>query len=583
MNLNDIHSPADIKKLKVSALPEPCQQLRATLLQKLSHHGGHCGPNLGFLEATVALHYVFDAPHDQIVFDVSHQTYVHKMLTGRMEAFTDPAKYDSVTGYTCPAESPYDLFTVGHTSTAVSMAEGLARARDLSGGTQRVVAVVGDGALGGGEALEGLNSAATLRSNFIVVVNDNDMSIAENHGGIYAGLAHLRETAGQSSCNLFKAMGFDYVYVPYGNDVAALVEAFRSVSGSERPVVVHIRTQKGNGYGPAEAHREDFHFTAPFDLPSGLPLSISEAEDYGSIFADFMLSRMERDPHTVVLTAGTPGAIGFGPEERARAGRQFVDVGIAEQDAVSVGAGLAKGGMRPCFGVVSSFLQRTYDQLSQDVAINGQPLVLSVFYASARAMTDATHLGWFDVPLVANIPGWVVLAPTCAEEYLAMMEWAMTQTQHPVMVRVPGGGVTHSTRKFPHSYSELNRSEVVRSGSGLALIAAGPMLPTALNVADRLAPSGISPTVINARFLSGLDTRLLTSLLTHHSRVITLEDSCLAGGYGEKVAAFYGPTAMKVHTLGLPKEFRDRYSPSELLAECHLTPDTLVPLVLNSF
>lgn len=572
MDINDIKSPKDIKGLSVEELAPLADDLRVALLKKLSAHGGHIGPNLGFLEPTIALHYVFNAPEDKIVFDVSHQTYVHKMLTGRIAAFTDPAKFDDVTGFTNPKESPYDLFTIGHTSTGVSLASGLAKARDLEGKKYNVIAVVGDGALSGGLAFEGLDAAAELGSNFIVVVNDNDMSIAENHGGLYDNLALLRETKGAAPNNYFKALGYDYIYVDRGNDLAALVDAFRAVKDSEKPVVVHLNTLKGHGYVPAEVRKEDFHFGAPFNLSDGSPKTPDTAESYNEIFACYMLERINRDPRTVVLTAGTPGAIGFGPEARAQAGKHFVDTGIAEQDAVSMGAGLAKGGMRPCFGVVSSFVQRAYDQLSQDVAIDRNPLVLSVFFNGAMGMTDVTHLGWFASPMIADIPNWVCLAPTNVEEYMAMLDWAMAQTENPVMVLVPGGKVIHSDRTLKTDYDQLDTFETVRSGSKVAFIGVGAMLQVAEGAADELKKQGIDATVINPRFVSGLDEKMLRDLEKDHTVVVTLEDTCLAGGFGEKVAAFYGPTSMKTVALGVPREFLDRYNPKDLMKACSLTP-----------
>lgn len=575
MDISNIQSPADIRTLPIDRLPELCDALRRAFLVKISAHGGHVGPNLGLVEATVALHYVFDTPTDKIVFDVSHQTYIHKMLTGRMEAFLNPAHYDDVTGFTNPAESPYDLFTIGHTSTAVSMAGGIAKARDMLGLSYNVVALVGDGSLSGGEAFEGLDEGATLGSNFIVVVNDNDMSIAENHGGIYGGLARLKESGGKAPDNIFRAMGYDYTYVAQGNDVAALVAAFRAVKDSRRPVVVHIHTDKGHGYEPAEQHKEQFHYSAPFDLATGHLLHPATAESYQSIFATEMLRQLQESSDVCVLTAGTPGAIGFPPELRAKAGDRFIDVGIAEQEAVAMSAGLAKGGARPCFAVVSSFLQRAYDQLSQDVAINNMPVVVNIFSGSMLAMTDVTHLGWFDTALISNIPGWVMLATTTAEEYLAMLRWAMKQTDHPVAIKLPGGRVMHSDRAVDTDYSQLNRFTAVRSGSDVAIIGAGTFLNTALETADLLKAKGIDATVINPRFLTGVDTAMLDALKHNHRLVVTLEDGVLDGGFGEKIARYYGLSSVRVRCYGIQKQFLDRYNRSELLDACHLTPDCL--------
>jgi 1-deoxy-D-xylulose-5-phosphate synthase len=575
IDLNSIHSPADIKGMSMDELTELCAALREALLTKLGAHGGHVGPNLGFLEATVALHYVFDAPKDKIVYDVSHQTYVHKMLTGRMQAFTDPAHYNDVTGFTNPAESEYDLFTIGHTSTGVSLAGGLAKARDLAGGHENVIAVVGDGSLSGGEAFEGLDFGSTLGSNFIVVVNDNQMSIAENHGGLYADLRLLRNTNGEGEPNYFRSLGYAYRYVKYGNDIRSLVEAFRKVKDYPYPVVVHLNTQKGMGYAPAERDREEFHFSAPFDIPTGDPLRISEAETWDEVFYQTIRPMMEADRNVAVITAGTPGVIGFDAARRREAGRQFIDVGIAEQEGVALASGMAKAGARPVFGVVSSFIQRAYDQLSQDVAINNTPVVLNICYGGVGSMTDATHLGWFDIPLISNIPGWLYLAPTCREEYVAMLRWAVRQTSVPVAIRQPELGVWVSGKEFPEDYSNP-RSSICHRGKDVAIIAAGSAFRAAYDALPALSEKGIDATLINPVFLSGLDTGLLDSLKENHRLVVTMEDGALSGGYGEKVARYYGDTDMKVVCRGADKEFLDNYNRKEVMDRFGLTTASLV-------
>lgn len=575
MDLKDLHSPADIKQLDMKELTQLAASLRGALLGKLSHHGGHIGPNLGIVEAIMALHYVFESPKDKIVFDVSHQSYVHKMLTGRINAFINPEEYDSVTGYTNPAESEHDLFTIGHTSTAVSLASGMALGRDLTGGHGNVIAIVGDGSLSGGEAFEGLDFGATLGSNFIVVVNDNDMSIAENHGGLYNNLKLLRDTDGNAECNYFRSLGYDYRYVAYGNDLRSLIEAFEAVRDIDHPVVVHINTQKGKGYAPAEAHKEQYHYGAPFDIATGQSLHINETEDYSDIFSAYMLDLMKKRSDTCVITAGTPGVLGFGPQQRMQARRQFIDVGIAEQDAVALASGMAKAGTRPCFGVVSSFIQRAYDQLSQDVAINHTPVVLNIFYSGIPGMTDVTHLGWFDIALIGNIPGWVYLAPTCKQEYLAMLEWAMKQTMHPVAIRVPSMGVVNSGLTFQADYSELNRYMTVDRGQDVAIIAAGSFFGIGQSAVEVLRSRGYNATLINPRYLSGVDTALLEQLKADHKLVITLEDGVLDGGFGEKVARYYGTSDMKVRCYGMHKQFIDRYDLHALLRECHIDPQLI--------
>lgn len=581
MNLSDIHSPADIKGLSVSELNTLASQMRATLLQRLSAKGGHVGPNLGMVEMTIALHYVFDSPVDKIVFDVSHQCYPHKMLTGRMDAYTDPAHYGDVSGFTNPAESPHDFFTIGHTSTGVSLAGGLAKARDLRGDKENIIAIVGDGSLSGGEAFEGLDYAATLGSNLIIIINDNDMSIAPNEGGLYSNLRLLRESDGAAEPNFFKAMGLDYRYVSYGNDIATLVNAFSSVKGINHPIVLHINTQKGKGYAPAEANREHFHYTAPFDLETGNPLSIDESEDYTDITARLLLDMMAADPTVAAITAGTPGAIGFTPERRKAAGSQFIDVGIAEQEAVALAGGMAKGGAKPCFCVVSSFLQRAYDQLSQDVSINRAPVSIPIFYGSVFGMNDVTHLGWFDIALVSNIPGFVFLAPTCREEYEAMLRWSVEQCSYPVAVKVPGGAVVSSGREFPSDYSQLNKFEVTHRGKDVAIIGAGSFFTLAQETARSLAANGTDATVINPRYLSGLDEELLTKLEADHRVVVTLEDGVLDGGFGEKIARFYGTKPMEVKCYGLRKEFMDRYNVEQLLDAMRLRPELITSDVLK--
>ena len=582
IDLSAIKSPADIRRMDEKQLKDLAVAMRKALLEKLSAHGGHVGPNLGMIEAIIALHYVFNTPEDKIVFDVSHQTYPHKMLTGRMQAFTDPAHYDDVTGYTNPQESGYDLFSLGHTSSAVSLASGLAKARDLKGGKENVIAVIGDGSLSGGMAFEGLDYGATLGTNFIVVVNDNDMSIAENHGGIYDGLRLLRETDGTAEDNLFLAMGFDYRYVHNGNDIPGLVDMFRSVKDINYPVVVHINTVKGMGLPVAEADKEKFHFSAPFDLRTGEPYSSSDApEGYEDLFANQVLARMKEVPELVVVNAGTPGAIGFTPERRKEAGSQFVDVGIAEQQAVAMAGGLAKGGARPVAALASTFLQRAYDQFSQDIALNYQPATFVVFYGSIFGINDETHLGFFDLGLLSNIPDLLVLTPTCKEEFLAMLRWSEDQHKRPVVIRVPGGAVrSDSNIGILDDYS-CPSYEIVRKGSRIALIGAGTFLPAMQQTAEHLASKGLDPMVINPREVSVLDTACLDAI-KDFDLVITAEDGIIDGGFGQKIASYYGDAAVKVINLGLQKKFLNRYNAVEVLKECNLTPDGIADMVVSA-
>lgn len=579
MYIEKINGPEDVKKLNIEEMTALAEEMRHALLKRASIHGGHFGPNFGMVEAIIALHYVFESPKDKMVFDVSHQTYPHKMLTGRKDAYLYEEHYDDVTGYSCPQESEHDHFTVGHTSTSVSLACGLAKARDLRGESANVIAIIGDGSLSGGEALEGMDFAAELDSNMIIVVNDNDMSIAENHGGLYSNLKLLRETNGQAECNLFKAMGLDYVYVDHGNDLRELIGAFKQVKDSKKPVVVHINTLKGKGYKPAEEHKEEWHWHLPFDIETGKS-HFPEVEDYSSVTCEYLIEKMKKDPTVVAITSGTPMILGFTQEKRKQAGRQFVDVGIAEETAVALASGIAKGGGKPVYGVYSSFIQRTYDQISQDLCIDGNPATIVVYTGSVFGMTDVTHLGLQDIPMLSNIPGLVYLAPTTKEEYLSMLDWSVEQKEMPVAIKLPGGDMISDGREVKKDWSQLNTYEVTEKGSKIALIGLGTFYFLALQTAEMLEKKGIHATVINPYYITGLDEGLLEKLKADHDTVVTLEDGILNGGFGEKIARFYGSSDMKVYNYGLKKEFLDRYDVNEVLKENHLTAEQIINDVL---
>ena len=579
MYIEKINGPEDVKKLSNNELTSLAAEMRQVLLKRASIHGGHFGPNFGMVEATIALHYVFESPKDKFVFDVSHQTYPHKMLTGRKDAYLYEEHYNDVSGYSNPEESDHDHFVIGHTSTSISLACGLAKGRDVRGESGNVIAIIGDGSLSGGEALEGLDFASELQSNLIIVVNDNDMSIAENHGGLYQNLKLLRETNGQAECNLFKAMGLDYVYVDHGNDLRELIGAFKQVKDSKKPVVVHINTLKGKGYKPAEEHKEEWHWHLPFDIETGKS-HFPEVEDYSSVTCEYLIEKMKKDPTVVAITSGTPTILGFTQEKRKQAGRQFVDVGIAEETAVALASGIAKGGGKPVYGVYSSFIQRTYDQISQDLCIDGNPATIVVYTGSVFGMTDVTHLGLQDIPMLSNIPGLVYLAPTTKEEYLSMLDWSVEQKEMPVAIKLPGGDMISDGREVKKDWSQLNTYEVTEKGSKIALIGLGTFYFLALQTAEMLEKKGIHATVINPYYITGLDKGLLEKLKADHDTVVTLEDGILNGGFGEKIARFYGSSDMKVYNYGLKKEFLDRYDVNEVLKENHLTAEQIVNDVL---
>ena len=582
MYLETITSPADIKGYTAEQRRVLAQEMRDALLKRASIHGGHFGPDFGIIEAIIALHTVFDSPADKIVYDVSHQCYPHKMLTGRVEAYINEDKYDEVSGYTNPEESPHDLFNVGHTSTSISLASGLAKARDLAGRRENVIALIGDGSMSGGEALEGLNVVGEMGTNFIIVFNDNDQSIAENHGGMYRKFKELRETNGTAENNLFRAMGLDYRYVADGNDCEALIAAFSAVRDSEKPVVVHIHTQKGKGYKFAEENRETWHYRMPFDIETGA-LKQPYTDPFQAATVEFVKAEAKANPNFVFLAAGTMGGIGLSRSARAELGSQYVDVGIAEEHAVAMASGLARGGARPIFGTYSTFFQRVYDQMAQDVAINNSPAVFLSVGASLYYMNDVTHLGFFDIPLFANIPNLVFLAPASLDEYVAVLRWSVAQTQHPVMIRMPVMGYEESPYPVRTDYSALNKYQVVQKGAEVAILGAGNFAQLASAAADELEKEGIHATVVNPIFLSGLDTALLNRLKENHQLVLTLEDGILEGGFGQKIASYYGMDAgIRVRNYGIAKEFHDRYDASELARAHHLTAEQIAADTLTA-
>ena len=582
MYIEKIHSPADLRKLEVSELKIVADEVRDAVLNRVSRHGGHVGPNLGFTEATVALHYVFDTPTDKLVFDVSHQTYPHKILTGRAHGFLDDADTRAISGYSSPIESPeYDNFEIGHTSTAISLATGLQKGRDVLGGTENIVAIVGDGSLSGGEAFEGLNTAAALGTNIIIVVNDNEMSIAENHGGLYANLRLLRETYGQAELNFFKTFGFDYYYLENGHNLASLVDIFRRVKDTPRPTVVHIHTEKGHGYAPAVEKQEAWHYRSPFDRETGKSTGPRDKSEYmPSLLGDFLREEMKRDPKLVVVASAVPMGLGFTADRRREAGAQYIDVGIAEEEAVALASGMAKRGARPVYFTYATFLQRTYDQIAQDLCVNGNPAVINVLGASIFGMNDFTHICFFDIAMLSHIPNLVYLAPTTYEELVAMQTWAIRQDKLSVAIRVPEGEVYHTSEPVDTDYSALNTFRVGHRGSRVALIAAGNFYQKGDRVRQLLAGQGIDATLINPRYLTGVDEALLDELKKDHTVVATLEDGTLDGGFGERIARHYGPSAMRVLNFGVKKQLYDRYDVDELLRENHLTDEQIAEDVL---
>lgn len=591
MYIEKIKSPAFLKGLNLEELNIVAEETRQAVLNRVSKHGGHVGPNLGFVEATVALHYVFDAPKDKLVFDVSHQCYPHKVLTGRAPGFLGNVDdMNAISGYSSPAECPeYDSFEVGHTSTSISLATGLQKARDIKGTDENIIAIIGDGSLSGGEAFEGLDEASELGTGIIIVVNDNEMSIAENHGGIYKNLRALRESRGTCEHNWFKAWGFEYKYLEEGNNIEKLIEVFRSVKGTEKPTVVHIHTEKGHGYAPAVANKEAWHWGMPFNLEDGsrprknddgtIPQTAPQ-EDYGTLFSDWMLREMKQDKTLIAVTAGTPAAAGFTANKRKEAGKQHIDMGIAEEQAAAMISGMAKGGLHPVWTVYSTFIQRTYDQIAQDLCINSNPAVINVVGGGVNSMNDITHICLFDIPMLCSIPGLIYLAPTTCEEYFAMLRWAIQQDQKPVAIRVPSNGVVHTSEHVDTEYGYEPKYKVIHKGKNVAIIAAGSFFQKGENVARLLKEKGINATLVNPRYLNDVDTETLEDLKTDHQLVVTLEDGCKDGGFGERIASFYGLSDMKVLVGGIKKGLYDRFDVNKLLSDNNLLDEQIVDEIL---
>lgn len=591
MYIEKIKSPAFLKGLNLEELNIVADETRQAVLNRVSKHGGHVGPNLGFVEATVALHYVFDAPKDKLVFDVSHQCYPHKVLTGRASGFLGNVDdMNAISGYSSPAECPeYDNFEVGHTSTSISLATGLQKARDIKGTDENIIAIIGDGSLSGGEAFEGLDEASELGTGIIVIVNDNEMSIAENHGGIYKNLRALRESRGTCEHNWFKAWGFEYKYLEEGNNIEKLIEVFKSVKGTDKPTVVHIHTEKGHGYAPAVANKEAWHWGLPFNLEDGsrprkndvdnIPQTAPQ-EDYGTLFSDWMLREMKQDKTLIAVTAGTPAAAGFTVDKRNEAGKQHIDMGIAEEQAAAMISGMAKGGLHPVWTVYSTFIQRTYDQIAQDLCINSNPAVINVVGGGVNSMNDITHICLFDIPMLCSIPGLIYLAPTTCEEYFAMLRWAIQQDQKPVAIRVPSNGVVHTSEPIDTEYGYEPKYKVIHKGKNVAIIAAGSFFQKGENVARLLTDKGINATLVNPRYLNDVDTDTLEDLKTDHQLVVTLEDGCKDGGFGERIASFYGLSDMKVLVGGIKKGLYDRFDVNKLLSDNNLLDEQIVDEIL---
>lgn len=624
--LSSIHTPADVHALSAQQLRALCLEIRATLLDYGKQHGGHIGSNLGVVELTVALHRVFDSPRDRFIFDVSHQSYVHKMLTGRAEAYLDQSRFDEVTGFTNPLESEHDSFVLGHTGTSISLACGLAKTRDMQRGAAgestigNVIAIIGDGSLSSAIAFEGLNNAAEQGGNLIIIVNDNEMSIAEDFGGMYGQLAKLRTSNGMAELNLFKAFGLDYRYVEQGNDVDALVEVLNEVKDIDHPIVVHIHTTKGLGFNdeteadngsdgcnqtnpqPHAGQCEANHWQDP-EASLGKPLDARKY--YGEMAMASLERRFDNEPGLVVISPATPGSNGITRDFRERAGAHYVDTGITEEHAAAFAAGIARAGGRPVLATSATFFQRTFDQLQQELALNHVPATLLIFGAGISG-ADNTHSGTFDMTMFANVPDVTCLAPASGEQMLDMLAWATGPSEHGVVaIRMPGEQILALERAADMAFDPLQRAEehdpavniagacpfvryqIVQPGRDVAILGLGNTMPLAAEITSALAENdeehaAITATLVDALQYSTMDAELLAMLADGHRLVVTLEDGQLEGGWGEKVTAFYANSSntkashVRVLNFGAAKEFTDRVPLGELNERYGLTSETIV-------
>ena len=572
--LNKISGPQDLKKLSIAQMQQLAQEIRTLILEKDATEGGHLGPDLGIVEATIAYHYVFDAPKDKIVWDVSHQTYPHKMLTGRALAWLDPDHYEDVTPYSNPDESPYDYYAVGHTSTSIGLATGMAKARDLMGNHENIMALIGDGSMTGGLAYEGLNNAAIEKHNLVVVVNDNQMSIDENVGGLVTALKKLRDSNGETKENPFTAMGFDYRYVADGNDIKSMIEAFKAVKDVDHPILLHINTLKGKGYKPAIDEEEAHHWVMPFDLKTDKPLApASEAPTANSVALDVVSEEIEKGTNLMAINAAIPGVFGL-DKIKNKYPDHYTDVGIAEQESVAFAAGAAKEGAVPVLFENSTFLQRAFDQLSHDVAANDLPVVMMVAGGGISG-TSKTHLGIFDQVMISNLPNWIYLAPTNLAEEKAMMTWAIKQRKHPVAIKMPTKAVPENG-DAQEDYSKITYQ--IKPGKDVAVLTLGDMYAI---FGEKVAQE-LNATLVNPVSANILDKDALDKLAKENKVIVTIEDNTLDGGFGEKVASYLGDKDVKVLNYGQKRVYTDQTPLKDILKENRMTVDQIVEDIKNA-
>ena len=620
MLLETIGQANDIKKIKKEDLGSLAQEIREFLIQTISVTGGHLGANLGAVELTMALHLCLNLPEDKIIWDVGHQSYTHKILTGRKGEFKTLRQFHGLSGFPKRKESPCDVFDTGHSSTSLSAGLGFVKAREITGGSETIVSVIGDGSLTGGMAYEALNNAAKLETNFIIILNDNNMSISENVGGMSKYLNSIRTASGyldlkkgiynalqgtkrgdstisrirraKSSFKqlvipgmMFEDMGITYLGPVDGHDINAMVATIQAAKRVEGPVMIHVLTEKGRGYRPAERHPARFHGTEPFDIETGIPSHPRTVANYTDIFSTVMCKLGQRDEKIVAITAAMPDGTGLKRFHNMYPDR-FFDVGIAEQHAVTFAAGLAAGGMKPIVAVYSSFLQRAYDQILHDVCLQNLPVVFAIDRAGLVGSDGETHQGIFDLSYLSTIPNMAIMAPKNKWELSDMVKFAM-EFPHPVAIRYPRGEAYDGLREY-RSKIDYGKSEQIREGSQIALIALGSMVKTALEVERRLEEQGYCCTLINARFAKPLDTEMLGRLAASHQLLVTLEENVASGGFGEHVAQYLSQEqkerlgqGLQVLTVAVPDVYVEHGNVEILRKELGIDSNSVVERILG--
>lgn len=611
--LDQIQEPNDIKKLPQNELDDLAEEIRRFLVRNVSMTGGHLASNLGVVELTMALHLALDLPKDKIVWDVGHQSYTHKILTGRKDGFMKLRQYGGISGFPKRSESDCDVYDSGHSSTSVSAALGMARARDLLGGKETIVAVIGDGALTGGVAYEALNDASQMKSNLIIILNDNNMSISPNVGGLSSYLSEIRTSDGyiqlrdkihnslsdavpgvvkgisrakQSLKSLmvpgmfFEEMGITYLGPVDGHNIKSIVKSIEVAKRVNKAVLIHVCTKKGKGYLPAERKPSQFHGTPPFIVKTGKPANSQKAASYTDVFSTEVLKIAENDPAMVAITAAMEDGVGL-HSFHIRYPNRFFDVGIAEQHAVSFAAGLAAGGLKPIFAVYSTFLQRAYDEIVEDVCLQQLPVVFAVDRAGLVGADGETHQGIFDLSYFSAMPGMTVMAPKNELEMREMLKFAM-ELGKPAAVRYPRGAAY--TGLVEHRAPiELGKAEMLYDEGGVLLLAVGSMVKTALQVKETLNAQGIECSIANARFVKPMDTELLREAAGKYSLIVTMEENVHSGGFGEHVAAWYAEEEMQVPLLqiAIPDTFVTHGSPQELCRLTGIDADSVVAKILQ--